>query len=503
MSSLFDYFAGLMAQPLQTFFVSSFVPRWLHAAPEAVRFEYQQSVDRYLLFAGVEPTVAEITDEKLKAFSKWLVHTERCNTRPAKDCAARVRQIRQFAYLGTGPTRDMLVRDFIKHVYVKEREIKSDTLWNYRLYVKRLSRFYGSDILVSELRHELLESWRSHLLTKMPEKKVTRFYQGVRSVWNLAYRLGYSFVPPDGIPDPVKLPTESGGDTLRMLCASRYFNANLRIRSPQTKKQYFYALRDMAAAIGHEPTLADLTDDNIAATMKRLVDIGRAERTANQTRDRLHALWSWLAKRGYVKEWPTTPAIPEPERTPVAWTREQLAVVFAVLDNVHGTIDYIPARLWWKSLHLVMWDTGERIGALIQCRWAHISGEWLTIPAELRKGKRKSRAYRLAPDTLSALREIQLPVRDLIWPWPFNRMYLWGRYRNIRKRAGLPLDRYSSFHRMRRSVASHAEAAGGNATELLDHSARRVTKLYLDPTITKPPQATDVLFRPTSMEGTS
>jgi hypothetical protein len=45
-------------------------------------------------------------------------------------------------------------------------------------------------------------------------------------------------------------------------------------------------------------------------------------------------------------------------------------------------------------------------------------------------------------------------------------------------------------------VASHAEAAGMNATELLHHSTRKVTLAYLDPRIVKRPQAADVLFRP-------
>ena len=40
------------------------------------------------------------------------------------------------------------------------------------------------------------------------------------------------------------------------------------------------------------------------------------------------------------------------------------------------------------------------------------------------------------------------------------------------------------------------KAAGGNASNLLGHSGRRVTEKYLDPRVVTPPQASDMLFRP-------
>ena len=46
---------------------------------------------------------------------------------------------------------------------------------------------------------------------------------------------------------------------------------------------------------------------------------------------------------------------------------------------------------------------------------------------------------------------------------------------------------------MRRTVASKYEAAGGNATALMDHTKRSVTLLYLDPKIAKQPQVIDLL----------
>lgn len=276
-----------------------------------------------------------------------------------------------------------------------------------------------------------------------------------------------------------------------------YFRFNPRVRCEATRRQYRFAVNDYCLGFDHPATIADLSDDGIALMMTRLESRGLAAKTINERRGRINCFWSWLAKRGVVKLWPTMPRIPEPLRTPRAWTSAELQRLFAAFSMVRGKVGGVPAGLWWRSLHLVAWDTGERITALLACRWEWITDGWLLIPAESRKGKRKDAAYRLAEDTLACLQALKTyrPAGEL-WPWPYSKEYVWTRYREIRRRAGLPVDRRSSFHRMRRSVASHLEAAGGDATAALGHESRRITQSYLDPMIVKPPQATDYLFRP-------
>lgn len=276
-----------------------------------------------------------------------------------------------------------------------------------------------------------------------------------------------------------------------------YFRHNPRIRCEQTRRQYRFALNDFSLGFDRHPTIADLTDDAVAEMMGRLTARGLAQKTINERRGRINCFWSWLAKRGVVTLWPTIPRIPEPVRTPRAWTANDLQRLFGAFAMVKGRVGNVPASLWWRSLHLVSWDTGERITALLSCRWEYLADGWLLVPAEVRKGKRKDAAYRLAEDTLACMEALRTFARGPeIWPWPYSRDYIWIRYREIRRRAGLPVDRRSSFHRMRRSVASHLEAAGGDATAALGHESRRITMSYLDPLIVKPPQATDRLFRP-------
>lgn len=279
---------------------------------------------------------------------------------------------------------------------------------------------------------------------------------------------------------------------------ARYFVLNQRIRDPKTRRQYGFAFKDFTAALGRAPTLDDLTDDNVVLMMAWQQNKKLAVKTINERRGRINAFWSWLTKRGILRTWPTTPPIPEPERIPVAWSPEQISQLFKCCRKLPGTIDLIRACDWWYSLHLALWDTGERITALVNCEWSHLSGAWLVIPAELRKGRKKDKSYELHEDTLAAIEVIhaQDQARSKIWPWPYCEAYLWARYKTIRQKFGLPTDRKSSFHRMRKSVATHFEAAGGNATELLSHTSRKVTESYLDPRFLKPPQAKDKLFRP-------
>jgi integrase len=132
-------------------------------------------------------------------------------------------------------------------------------------------------------------------------------------------------------------------------------------------------------------------------------------------------------------------------------------------------------------------------------RWEHVDleGGWLCVPCELRKGKGEDKVFRLAGDTMLALARIRRNSSDFVFPWPYTKSSLWPRYAQLLKAAGLPHDKRSKFHRMRRTVASYFEAAGGDATVLLGHSARAVTtKHYIDERIVKPKQAAELLFRP-------
>lgn len=285
---------------------------------------------------------------------------------------------------------------------------------------------------------------------------------------------------------------------LRDVCENRFFLLNTKIRSEHTRSQYRIALKDLARAIGHEPRVGDLSDDSIALLMRSLMDRKLSIPTINGRRDNIHALWTWLARRGHISVWPTTPPLDEPQRTPQAWTARQMRQLFNAASLMTGRRKGVPRWLYWHVLLSLIWDTSERITAILHVGWEHFDfdSRWLRIPAELRKGQKKDMVYRLSPETVGLLRMVLKYSPETLVPPIYNDAYIWAAYELLLKEAGLPTDRNSKFHRLRRTVASHFERAGGDAQKLLGHTSRRITEGYLDPSIVQPPQATDLLFRP-------
>jgi len=271
----------------------------------------------------------------------------------------------------------------------------------------------------------------------------------------------------------------------------------LRSRSDNTRRLYETSLRSFSKFLQREPALADLTDDQVNRYLGWFRKLPRAPASVNKERNNLLAIWRFAARKRFVPQWPDVDPEIEPKRIPQAWTEAEVFRLFAGIAQEVGLIAGIPAALWWKGLHLVGWDTGERIGAVLGLEWANVDlvGRWALCAAESRKGKREDRMYRLGEDTCEVLRQIRRPFKR-VFEWPYCANYIWTKYAAILKRAGLPTDRRSKFHRLRRTVASNFEAAGGDATSLLGHSRRSITELYLDPRICQKTQAADVLFRP-------
>lgn len=296
--------------------------------------------------------------------------------------------------------------------------------------------------------------------------------------------------------------TLSSEMSLRALFNDFYKPRKLRSAAKNTSLQYGFTIQRLQDFIGREPLLSDLDEDTLARFLTWRREGGVAAPTANKDRTQLLALAGFAAKRGIIVL-PDVEKEREPERIPVAWTADELDRLFKACSAQSGWIAGVPASLWWKGIHLVCWDSGERIGAIRQIRWDWIDMQtgWLIVRAESRKHKTRDKAFKLHPDTVAVLRAIFYPTRELVFPWPYFHSYLWIKYKGILEKAGLPCDRRSKFHRMRRSVASHAAAAGMDASILLDHSDRRVTEKYIDPTIASKIQPSERLFRPGSPTG--
>jgi integrase len=301
---------------------------------------------------------------------------------------------------------------------------------------------------------------------------------------------------------PYRAPLSEAEGTIWNLIVKKYFPSNTAIRSEATVKQYVYAFKDFREVVGHEPTLADLTDDNVSALMHFVVQRREsAVATANDRAGRIRAFWTWAAKRRLVENYPTAQSLKEPRRTPRGWTQDDLTKIMAECDVVGGRIAGVPGRLWWLCLHLYLWDTASRIGEALAIQWSWLDAKTglVDVPFDCRKGGESDAVYQLHPETLAMLERIREPQRKLVFPWDRTHSILYRRYESLLKAAGLPHDSKCMFHRMRRSVASHLQAGGHNATAALGHSSAEVTKKsYIDPHIAGVMSPSTMLFRPGS-----
>lgn len=284
---------------------------------------------------------------------------------------------------------------------------------------------------------------------------------------------------------------------LASLYLEQYEPLALRSRRPNTKRLYRSTLRFFDKYLGRKATTADLNDATVSGFAAARLSAGLSKRSVNKDLFNMLALWRWCHKKGYLKNWPDVELERPPLRVPVALSRDELASVLDAIQAERAFVGDYSGPMFWLALFLLIWNTGERIGAVMALEWERVDlvRGWVRFIAEDRKGAAADNALPLAPYTVDALKAISR--RDgLVFPWPYSSTYIYYRFGKIMQRAGLPDNGLYKFHVLRKSVASHYEAAGGNATELLGHTSRKVTRAYLDPRIIKQVSAIDLLFEP-------
>jgi integrase len=268
----------------------------------------------------------------------------------------------------------------------------------------------------------------------------------------------------------------------------------LRGISAQTESLYKMTIAEFGKSLGHPPTLDDFDELKVAKFLAQRVR-ERKPATAAKDRSQLRALWELAARRRMVELWPTIKRVRVPERVPEAWLTDEMARILASAALETTKYDGIPAALWWRALLLVCYDTGERITPIVSLRWRDIRENQILYVAENRKGSRRDILRPIGEGAMAALDAIRMGrgEADRVFPWPRVKNYLWKRLEIILKRAGLPSDRSCKFHKIRKTTASYAEAAGLSAQAILDHSDPKTTRRYLDPRIVSRRSAVDVL----------
>lgn len=284
---------------------------------------------------------------------------------------------------------------------------------------------------------------------------------------------------------------------LRAVAKSDYFVENLKITSGKTLDQYEIAFNFFDRFLGRPAKLSDLTEQTITRFLRYLhFDLKLAAKTANERAGRIIALWNWLARRRQVDMFPTVGRLKEAHRTPRAWTIDELQRLFAATDRCRGDICGVPASLWCKAMFAVIWNTGERIGAVLDVEWQCLDRGTILFPARIRKFGKNDETFTLWPETMGLLDSMRTdflgrPLKNRrIFETKFTISNLYYRFKQILSWANLPSDRYCKFHKIRVSHATWTQAFGGNATAALRHASPVTTqKHYIDPTICKIPES--------------
>jgi integrase len=278
--------------------------------------------------------------------------------------------------------------------------------------------------------------------------------------------------------------------TLRDLLTDRI--APLKDLNDRSVRMYESTLDRFRDFLGHEPTVDDL-DDLIAAKFLRWrgTTVHSQRRglisPASLAKDSAHlrSIWTWLAKKRWKKsdgellEFPdyARPRVPKPR--PVAYTVEELQALIEAARHRKGLVGDVPAPWYWITKIRAMFETGERIGAVMQLRWGEVDLErrTLTFLAATRKGHRETITRAISADLAEMMALQKRPADRLVWPWLENRKML-SCYASLKVLCRLANVPYHPFHSIRKSTASYLKKAGKSAKAQLGHASEEMAETH-------------------------
>ncbi|WP_436716388.1 tyrosine-type recombinase/integrase [Roseiconus lacunae] len=302
------------------------------------------------------------------------------------------------------------------------------------------------------------------------------------------------------MPTPEPLPkskdeSEKRSMTLQEFLDDHYVPARLVGKSKRTIKMYGMCINAFGKWLGRQPVIEDLTTETVSRFLQWLMENTELSlATIEKDRVQLSAMWRYAARKNILPEYPDIMPIRVPDRVPDAWSDNDMKTLMESCEKTEGNIGEIPASIFWPALVSVIYDTAERISAVMQIRHSDIDSDgWLTVRGEYRKGKTRDKRYKLRPETLERIASIRAVSNGKVFPWPYYPNYIWPKFGGVLEAAGLPNNGRTKFHKLRRTTASNFSAAGGDAQALLDHSSRRTTMRYLDPKRLKEVMPADLL----------
>lgn len=277
---------------------------------------------------------------------------------------------------------------------------------------------------------------------------------------------------------------------------AQYVAGNPAIVSPYTVKLMRGTCKLFSAYLNHDALVEDFTDANLKGYIVHRQSKGMAPATIEREGAKLLTIWRYAAINALVKP-PTVRMARSSPHIPVCFLRHEVKRLFKAARRARGECGHVPNNIFFPALLGLVWDSGERAGAVraLQRTDIDVKTRWVTF--RHRKGQGREMMKRMSRSTRRAMKRL-LAIHQ--HDTPFAHIHLSTCYfhlKSILRDAGLPADRRSMLHRLRRSHASYLKLSGGDAQASLGHSSEAVTtKFYYDCRVVGAKQPAAILFSP-------
>ena len=137
----------------------------------------------------------------------------------------------------------------------------------------------------------------------------------------------------------------------------------LRHKSPKTVYKYRLEIQRLELFLRRPAMLPDLNDVVVGDAAEWVLSKDGLDLSVESTRGfqgRICRLWDFLARKRIVSEFPTIENLRRQKRIPLAWRRDELAILWQALKRQPGEIGGLAVSYFFCSFLTVMWRTSER-----------------------------------------------------------------------------------------------------------------------------------------------
>lgn len=254
-------------------------------------------------------------------------------------------------------------------------------------------------------------------------------------------------------------------------------------------EQYRIAINSLSKHLGREAVIEDLLPDAINLYLRELA-AHRAPHTVKSKRRSLMVLWRAAVEQGMTTQLPRRiRVIKTPETPKDVWSAEQVAGLVSVLER---RLDRLPQILikaadYYSGLLRAAWETGLRLGDLMQLERQHVAESgWFSVTLHKTGLTHFCRLHETTRQIILRTYDEVAPPRKLCWP-------TWGQrcqktcYKQMRAEIGKAMAELGLtasdgvFKKLRRSSITAVEiAAPGQGQHQAGHTTPITTqKWYL------------------------